>query len=137
MSGNATGAPLVRAGAPDGCSVADKSGGAGPIRNDIAIVTPPGRAPAFLALLAKISTLQHETMSWSATPPRPGSGAQGQLRSRNDASFECSARVRSCACVSPTAVTAASYSRDRLVLLVAGSSVERATCTPASSNAGS
>ncbi|NKR26029.1 hypothetical protein GS504_08085 [Rhodococcus hoagii] len=74
MSGNATGAPLVRAGAPDGCSVADKSGGAGPIRNDIAIVTPPGRAPAFLALLAKISTLQHETMSWSATPPRPGSG---------------------------------------------------------------
>jgi beta-lactamase class A len=43
MSGNATGDALIRAGAPDGWTVADKSGGAGGIRNDIAIVTPPGR----------------------------------------------------------------------------------------------
>ena len=36
MSGNATGDLLLRAVAPDGWVVADKSGGAGPIRNDIA-----------------------------------------------------------------------------------------------------
>ena len=45
MSGNATGDTLIRAGAPDGWVVADKSGGAGGIRNDVAVVTPPGRAP--------------------------------------------------------------------------------------------
>ncbi|MFJ3033875.1 class A beta-lactamase [Curtobacterium pusillum] len=39
MSGNATGDTLVRAGAPEGWTVADKSGGAGGIRNDIARVT--------------------------------------------------------------------------------------------------
>lgn len=42
MSDNRTGDALIRAGAPDGWVVADKSGGAGPIRNDIGIVTPPG-----------------------------------------------------------------------------------------------
>lgn len=51
MSGNATGDPLIRAGAPDGWNVADKSGGAYGIRNDIAIVTPPGRAPIILTIL--------------------------------------------------------------------------------------
>ncbi len=45
MTGNATGDRLIRAGAPDGWVVADKSGGAGGIRNDVALVTPPGREP--------------------------------------------------------------------------------------------
>ncbi|MDQ2624181.1 MAG: serine hydrolase, partial [Actinomycetota bacterium] len=40
-SENATGDTLVRAGAPEGWTVRDKSGGAGPMRNDVAIVTPP------------------------------------------------------------------------------------------------
>lgn len=39
MSGNATGDTLIRADAPTGWAVADKSGGAGGIRNDIARVT--------------------------------------------------------------------------------------------------
>lgn len=51
MSGNATGDLLIRAGAPDGWAVADKSGGAYGIRNDIAIVTPPDRAPIILTIL--------------------------------------------------------------------------------------
>jgi len=53
MSGNATGDPLVRAGAPDGWAVSDKSGGAGPIRNDLAIVTPPGRSPILITVLTE------------------------------------------------------------------------------------
>lgn len=51
MSDNATGDALIRAGAPDGWTVADKSGGAYGIRNDIAIVTPPDRAPIILTIL--------------------------------------------------------------------------------------
>ena len=51
MSGNATGDALVRAGAPDGWVVADKSGGAGGVRNDVAVVTPPGREPIVLSVL--------------------------------------------------------------------------------------
>lgn len=51
MSGNATGDTLVRAGAPRGWTVADKSGGAGAIRNDVALVTRPGAAPIVLAVL--------------------------------------------------------------------------------------
>lgn len=50
MSGNATGDTLIRAGAPEGWVVADKSGGAGGIRNDIALVTPPGRQPIVLSI---------------------------------------------------------------------------------------
>lgn len=53
MSGNATGDPLVRAGAPEGWVVADKSGGAGPIRNDLALVTPPDRAPIVITVLSE------------------------------------------------------------------------------------
>lgn len=41
MSGNTTGDALIRAGAPSGWTVADKSGGAGGIRNDIAEVETP------------------------------------------------------------------------------------------------
>jgi len=50
MSGNATGDTLIRAGAPSGWVVADKSGGAGGIRNDVAVVTPPGRAPVVVTV---------------------------------------------------------------------------------------
>ncbi|MDY0945734.1 class A beta-lactamase [Frigoribacterium sp. CFBP9039] len=50
-SGNATGDALVRAGAPEGWTVVDKSGGAGGIRNDVAVVTPPGRDPIVLTVL--------------------------------------------------------------------------------------
>lgn len=50
-SGNATGDTLVRAGAPEGWTVVDKSGGAGGIRNDVAVVTPPGRDPIVLTVL--------------------------------------------------------------------------------------
>jgi beta-lactamase class A len=51
MSGNATGDALVRAGAPEGWTVADKSGGAGPVRDDVAVVTRPGGAPVVIAVL--------------------------------------------------------------------------------------
>lgn len=51
MSGNATGDTLIRAGAPDGWTVADKSGGAGGIRNDIGIVTRPDGDPIVLSVL--------------------------------------------------------------------------------------
>lgn len=51
MGGNATGDALIRAGAPDGWVVVDKSGGAGPIRNDVALVTPPSGDPIVLSVL--------------------------------------------------------------------------------------
>ncbi len=51
MSGNATGDTLIRAGAPDGWQVADKSGGAGGIRNDVAIVVPPSGDPVVISVL--------------------------------------------------------------------------------------
>lgn len=51
MSDNRTGDALIRAGAPDGWTVADKSGGAGSIRNDIALVTPPERDPIIITVL--------------------------------------------------------------------------------------
>lgn len=51
MSGNATGDTLIRAGAPVGWTVADKSGGAGGIRNDIAVVTRPDGSRIHLSIL--------------------------------------------------------------------------------------
>lgn len=51
MSDNRSGDALIRAGAPAGWTVADKSGGAGPIRNDIALVTPPGEDPIIITVL--------------------------------------------------------------------------------------
>ena len=53
MSGNATGDALIRAGAPDGWVVADKSGGAGPIRNDVARVTRPDGDTIVLSVLTR------------------------------------------------------------------------------------
>lgn len=52
MSGNATGDTLIRAGAPAGWEVADKSGtGQFGTRNDLAIVWPPGAEPIVVAVL--------------------------------------------------------------------------------------
>ncbi|MCI1859868.1 MAG: class A beta-lactamase [Sporolactobacillus sp.] len=53
MRGNITGDPLIRAGAPKGWEVADKSGAGGyGTRNDIAIVWPPDRAPIIIAIVS-------------------------------------------------------------------------------------
>ena len=52
MRSSTTGAGLVRAGAPAGWRVADKSGTGGyGTRNDIAVVWPPNAAPIMLAVL--------------------------------------------------------------------------------------
>ncbi|MGX9134176.1 class A beta-lactamase [Rummeliibacillus sp. JY-2-4R] len=57
MSGNATGDALIRAGAPTGWEVDDKSGaGSYGTRNDIAIVWPPNRAPIVIAVLSSRDT---------------------------------------------------------------------------------
>lgn len=53
MSGNATGDPLIRAGAPKGWKVADKSGHADALRNDVAIVFPPERDPIVIAIMTQ------------------------------------------------------------------------------------
>ncbi|MGJ9413686.1 class A beta-lactamase [Aeromicrobium sp. CF4.19] len=53
MSGNATGDTLVRAGAPAEWEVAEKSGGAGPMRNDVAILQPPRGGPIVLVVLTE------------------------------------------------------------------------------------
>ncbi|WP_314650623.1 class A beta-lactamase [uncultured Microbacterium sp.] len=50
MSDNATGDALIRAGAPSGWTVADKSGGAGGVRNDIAVVTTPKGERLYVAI---------------------------------------------------------------------------------------
>nr|WP_028926056.1 class A beta-lactamase [Pseudonocardia acaciae] len=53
LRANTTGATLIRAGAPAGWQVGDKSGAGGrATRNDIAVVWPPGRAPLVLAVLS-------------------------------------------------------------------------------------
>ncbi|MFB4350906.1 class A beta-lactamase [Microbacterium sp. CR_7] len=51
MSGNATGDALIRAGAPSGWIVADKSGGAGGVRNDVAVVTTGAGERIYIAIL--------------------------------------------------------------------------------------
>ncbi|WJL94698.1 class A beta-lactamase [Microbacterium sp. ET2] len=52
MSGNSTGDTLIRAGAPEGSTVADKSGTGGHgTRNDIGIVWPPDGEPIVIAVL--------------------------------------------------------------------------------------
>lgn len=53
MSGNATGDALIRAGAPSGWPVSDKSGaGAYGTRNDIGIVWPPDSAPVVVVVFS-------------------------------------------------------------------------------------
>ncbi|KML03230.1 beta-lactamase [Rossellomorea marisflavi] len=57
MQGNATGDTLIRAGAPEGWTVADKSGaGRYGTRNDIAVVWPPDREPIILAIMTRHDT---------------------------------------------------------------------------------
>lgn len=57
MRGNTTGDALIRAGAPTGWEVDDKSGaGSYGTRNDIAIVWPPNRAPIVIAVLSSRDT---------------------------------------------------------------------------------
>ncbi|MDQ7802942.1 class A beta-lactamase [Amycolatopsis sp. A133] len=53
MRANKTGAALIRAGAPAGWVVGDKTGtGEYATRNDIAVVWPPGRAPIVLVVMS-------------------------------------------------------------------------------------
>ncbi len=57
MRANTTGGALIRAGAPAGWAVADKTGtGSYATRNDIAVVWPPGRAPIVLVVLSDRKT---------------------------------------------------------------------------------
>ncbi|WP_307223217.1 class A beta-lactamase [Microbacterium arborescens] len=51
MSGNATGDALIRAAAPSAWAVADKSGGTGGVRNDIAVVTTESGERIYVAIL--------------------------------------------------------------------------------------
>lgn len=54
LKGNSTGDTLIRAGAPEGWEVGDKSGaGSYGTRNDIAIVWPPHREPIVIAILSR------------------------------------------------------------------------------------
>lgn len=53
MSDNETGDPLIRAGAPAGWTVADKSGHADALRNDVAVVFPPKRDPIVIAIMTE------------------------------------------------------------------------------------
>ncbi|WP_010283770.1 class A beta-lactamase [Bacillus timonensis] len=57
LKDNATGDTLIRAGAPEGWIVGDKSGaGVYGTRNDLAIVWPPNREPIILAILSNHTT---------------------------------------------------------------------------------
>lgn len=57
MQGNATGDTLIRAGAPEGWEVGDKSGaGSYGTRNDIAVVWPPNREPIVIAIMSRYDT---------------------------------------------------------------------------------
>ncbi|MFB7056577.1 class A beta-lactamase [Streptomyces vinaceus] len=51
---NTTGDELIRAGIPKGWTVADKTGGGGvyAVRNDIAVVWPPGASPIVMAIMS-------------------------------------------------------------------------------------
>jgi beta-lactamase class A len=57
LRANLTGAAVIRAGAPAGWAVADKTGtGEYATRNDIAVVWPPGRAPIVLVIMSDRKT---------------------------------------------------------------------------------
>ncbi|MGY1603425.1 class A beta-lactamase [Geodermatophilus sp. SYSU D00815] len=54
---NTTGDALIRAGVPEDWEVGDKTGdGAYGTRNDVAVLTPPGRAPIVLAVMSSRAT---------------------------------------------------------------------------------
>lgn len=57
LQGNETGDTLIRAGAPKGWKVGDKSGaGSYGTRNDIAVVWPPNREPIVIAIMSRHDT---------------------------------------------------------------------------------
>ncbi|GIN59964.1 class A beta-lactamase [Lederbergia ruris] len=57
LQGNATGDTLIRAGAPEGWEVGDKSGaGSYGTRNDIAVVWPPNREPIVITIMSRHNT---------------------------------------------------------------------------------
>ena len=60
MSANETGDPLIRAGAPDGWVVRDKSGHSDAIQNDIAVVTPPDRQPIVISVMTETDDPESE-----------------------------------------------------------------------------
>lgn len=60
MSANETGDPLIRAGAPEGWVVRDKSGHSDAIQNDIAVVTPPDRKPIVLSVMTETDDPESE-----------------------------------------------------------------------------
>ncbi|MFB4166163.1 class A beta-lactamase [Alteribacillus sp. JSM 102045] len=61
MKGNETGDTLIRAGAPQGWTVDDKSGaGSYGTRNDIAVVWPPNREPIVIAVMSRYDTKNAE-----------------------------------------------------------------------------
>lgn len=51
LRANTTGGELIRAGAPAGWEVGDKTGSGLTTLNDIAVVQPPGNAPTVMAIL--------------------------------------------------------------------------------------
>jgi beta-lactamase class A len=58
---NTTGDRLIRAGVPPGWDVADKTGtGAYGVRNDVALVSPPGRRPIVVAVMSSRETADAE-----------------------------------------------------------------------------
>ncbi|QNL95761.1 class A beta-lactamase [Aeromicrobium senzhongii] len=60
MGGNSTGDTLTRAGLPAGWEVADKSGGAGGLRNDIGVVTGPDGQTVYLAVFTSTNDPEAE-----------------------------------------------------------------------------
>ncbi|ALX49727.1 class A beta-lactamase [Lentibacillus amyloliquefaciens] len=57
MTGNESGDPLIRAGAPEKWTVVDKSGaGTYGTRNDIAVVWPPNKEPIVIAIMSRHDT---------------------------------------------------------------------------------
>ncbi|MFG6147578.1 class A beta-lactamase [Halobacillus sp. B23F22_1] len=61
MKGNQTGDSLIRAGAPQGWRVDDKSGaGSYGTRNDVAVVWPPNREPIVIAVMSRYDTKNAE-----------------------------------------------------------------------------
>lgn len=60
MSSNPTGDTLIRAGAPEDWEVAEKSGGGGAIRNDVAVVRPPEGGPIVLVVLTERHDVDEE-----------------------------------------------------------------------------
>ena len=53
MIGNTTGAPMLRAGLPANWTIGDKTGHGSGAVNDIAIASPPGRAPILISIYTR------------------------------------------------------------------------------------